>query len=144
MSNITQWSILLPLHRTILRKKLWKEWEKLSEEFFRVICSLLLIEYKSTGHDQSSRNACSSSPCLHGGECVPKGSSFLCRCKSPYYGSTCSKRRDWQRSFKWILTLFPHLKYFNKYIFINEWEKARKSKDLFNHKFLFNSEWKYM
>ncbi|CAF1315162.1 unnamed protein product [Adineta ricciae] len=61
-----------------------------TEQFYGRNCEK---KYKSTGQDQSSRNACSSSPCLHGGECVPKGSSFLCRCKSPYYGPTCSKHK---------------------------------------------------
>ncbi|UJR38361.1 hypothetical protein I4U23_031031 [Adineta vaga] len=46
-------------------------------------------KFKSTG--PSTKDSCSSSPCLHGGECVPLTSTFYCRCKTPYYGLTCHK-----------------------------------------------------
>ncbi|CAF1581734.1 unnamed protein product [Adineta steineri] len=52
-------------------------------------------KFKSTGYNTNNKitkNSCSSSPCLHGGECVPSDKTFFCRCKTPYYGTNCNKR----------------------------------------------------
>ncbi|GFU44972.1 hypothetical protein NPIL_114821, partial [Nephila pilipes] len=34
---------------------------------------------------------CSNNPCLNGGTCTPKGTSFSCKCPSPYLGKACER-----------------------------------------------------
>jgi hypothetical protein len=38
----------------------------------------------------SGIDACSSNPCSNGGTCYKYGGSFVCVCRAPYAGSTCS------------------------------------------------------
>jgi hypothetical protein len=54
------------------------------------------IEFKSTGYNtnnQSKKDHCSKSPCRNSGECIPTATTYFCRCKTPYYGLNCDKRK---------------------------------------------------
>jgi hypothetical protein len=57
--------------------------------------TLLRLEFISTGaanRDRAPTDHCVKSPCRNGGECVGLRTTYYCRCKSPFYGTTCDKR----------------------------------------------------
>jgi hypothetical protein len=64
--------------------------------------SMTYIEYKSTGYNTknpSKKDQCSSSPCRNSGECILTSSTYYCRCKTPYYGLNCDKRKFYLNRF---------------------------------------------
>jgi hypothetical protein len=64
----------------------------------------------STGaanNDRSRKDHCLSAPCKNNGECVGLRTTYYCRCKLPFYGTSCDKRKDKiLHERKILLTLF--------------------------------------
>jgi hypothetical protein len=68
-------------------------------------------------HFLAVTKACTSNPCFNGGSCFNNGSGFLCVCRSPWSGPTCTSvsttappaiSSTW---FRWIHVLMIHIVY---------------------------------